>query len=196
MSLEYTNRRGQRYFVFCGQTKSGKPKYYCSQRASTAGLPVEQLPEGYELHERPADAIVSVRKVRPSRIQPFERDQLTRWACELAAVPTVIDLDGDQLVVYASDTSLDSARKMISMLTGRPSSDLAREQDWIMQSASFSPMFCFTLQDEDARLYSIQRWCYRGGSEHWTLLSTHMPLEAAARHYLPHGGRESFFDLI
>src|SRR5437899_2787853 len=49
MGIEYVNRRGERYYLLQGKTKTGKPKYYVSRKAE--GVPVEQMPEGYELHE-------------------------------------------------------------------------------------------------------------------------------------------------
>jgi hypothetical protein len=84
VTLEYVNRRGDRYFVSQAKTKTGKPKFYCSKRPG--GVGVDRLPEGFEIHERPEDALVSVRKIRPARIQPFEREELTRLANELALV--------------------------------------------------------------------------------------------------------------
>jgi hypothetical protein len=51
MPLEYVNRRGEKYFLLQGTTKTGKPKYYVSRKAE--GVPVESVPEGYEIHENP-----------------------------------------------------------------------------------------------------------------------------------------------
>ena len=68
MALEYVNRRGDRYHVMQGATKTGKPKFWCTKRATGAGVAVERLPDGYEIHERPQDGLVSVRKALLSRI--------------------------------------------------------------------------------------------------------------------------------
>jgi hypothetical protein len=192
MGLEYINRRGERYFVLQGLTKSGKPKYYCARRASS-GAPIDQLPKGYEIHERPADAIVMIRKVRVSRIQAFEREQLAGWAGELAPVPVIVDLDGDHLIVYASDT--DPGRVLRSLL-GNSFSDDERRREWIVQHSHFSPMLRFALVDEDERLYSVQRWCFLGSIDDWISLAAAMPLQSAAKSHLPHVGQESFFELM
>lgn len=62
MTMEYVNRRGDRYFVPQGKTKTGKPKYYCSKRTDALGVSVERLPEDYEIHENPEPDLV----VRPN----------------------------------------------------------------------------------------------------------------------------------
>lgn len=196
MNLEYVNRCGDRYFVLQGRTKSGKPRYYCARRASATGAPIDRLPEGYEIHERPEDAMVVVRKVRPSRIRSFEREQVARWAKELAAVPVTVDLDGDHLVVYAADTNPDESIRAMSMLLGTPLGNEAKHREWIVRNSRYSPMFRFTLGNEDERLYSVERWCYLGSIDRWVFLTRNMPLETAANSYLPHVGQESFFELM
>jgi hypothetical protein len=45
--MEYTNRKGHRYFVFEGKTKTGKPKYFASRRAtSDKAVRLDKLPIG------------------------------------------------------------------------------------------------------------------------------------------------------
>ena len=60
MGLEYVNRRGDRYYILQGVTKTGKPKYYCSRKPK--GVPVEELPDDFEVYENPGTKMVSVRK--------------------------------------------------------------------------------------------------------------------------------------
>lgn len=194
MSLQYVNRRGDRYYVLQGRTKTGKPKYYCSKRP--AENTVESLPEGFEIHERPTDALVVIRKVRPSRILPFEREQLARLADELASVPVLVDVDGDHLVVYSSDTDPKASIRAMTMLMGMPLGDEHEHRQWIMQNSRYTAMFRFTLLDEDERIYRIERWCFRGRIDRWISLKGRGPLEELAQRYLPHLGDESFFELM
>lgn len=164
MPLEYENRRGDKYYVHEGRTKTGKPKFWCSKKAE--GNPVEQLPEGFELHENPRNAQVTVRKIQTSRILPIERELLTKWVRELSGTEySIVDVEEDSLVVYAIDQN-------------------------------YSPMFRFSLTDEDERQYCVQRWCYRGSIDRWIYLAGGAPLEQHARTFLPHLASESFFDLM
>jgi hypothetical protein len=42
MALEYTNRRGNTYYLQASATKMGKPKYYCGRKRK--GAPRDELP--------------------------------------------------------------------------------------------------------------------------------------------------------
>ncbi|MBW3599792.1 MAG: hypothetical protein KY475_21295 [Planctomycetes bacterium] len=195
MALEYTNRRGDKYFVLQGKTKTGKPKYYCSKRS--AGVGVDQLPDGYEIHERPENGLVSVRKTRPTRIQPFERELLVGLARELAHSATIVEIERDALVVYSSDVSPAESIRFLGVLVGDMSPAAQKgHADWMVRHARYSPTLRFALTDEDERLYSAERWCYRGGREHWIPLRGNLTLESVARKLLPHVGEESFFELF
>ena len=80
MAIEYVNRRGERYHLLQGKTKTGKPKYYVSRKPG--GVPVEHMPEGYEFYEEPDRGIVTVRKIRPTNVTTQEREMLMRWTAE------------------------------------------------------------------------------------------------------------------
>lgn len=196
MGLEYTNRRGDRYYVFQGQTKTGKPKYYCARKASESGTPVERLPDDYEIYERPDNVLVSIRKIRPSQIQPFEREQLTQWADKLARTPVMVDVDGDYMIVYAADTNPDASIRAMHLIFGECIGGEDKQREWVLQHTRYSAMFRFTLKDEDKRLYSIERWCFRGSVDRWIHLDNGIPLEDLAKTYLPHLGHESFYELM
>jgi hypothetical protein len=193
--MEFVNRRGDRYFVCQGKTKTGKPKYYCSKKPS--GATVERLPEGFEVHEAPESGLVSVRKIRPTRIAPVERERLARMANELAATDLVlVEVEGDSLVVYASDSDPATVLRVMEKLTGPLGSHRDAQRDWIVRHAHYAPAFRFILKDERERKYSVARWCYLGSIDGWYFLDGPAELEELARRYLPHVGAESFFELM
>jgi hypothetical protein len=194
MGLEHVNRRGDRYYVLQGRTKTGKPKYYCSRKPE--GNRVDRLPEGYEIHESPSNGVTTVRKVRPSRIVAAERELVERLARELAAVPVIIDVDGDCLVVYASNRSPAASIVLFERLFGQETAAGAEIGGWIEAHSHYASELRFTLTDEDERLYSAERWCYRSGIDGWFPLRGHKSLERIARSYLPHLGQESFYELF
>ncbi|MBI2826465.1 MAG: hypothetical protein HYX69_17445 [Planctomycetia bacterium] len=147
-------------------------------------------------YEDPNNAIVSIRKVRPSRIQAFERELLTRLANEVASAPVLVDLEIDSLVVYAADANPDASIQAMKRLLGVSSGDEQQHREWIVRNSRYSPAFRFTLSDEDERLYSVARWCYLGSVDDWVFLQGSSSLETLARTYLPHAGKESYFDLM
>jgi hypothetical protein len=195
MPFEYVNRRGERYYLLQGKTKTGKPKYYVSRKAD--GVPVEQVPEGYEIYENAQRGLVSVRRVRPSRVAPLERESLTRWTRQLAGIEHFyVDIQGDSLVVYTPEIDPAASVNVLSRIFGSFPEGAASAQEWIGKRATYSPMLRFTLEDEEKRLYSAERWCFRGSIDGWFFLSGGHPLETLARAYLPHLNQESFFELM
>jgi hypothetical protein len=193
MPLEYVNRRGEKYFLLQGTTKTGKPKYYVSRKAE--GVPVDSVPEGYEIHENPERGIVSVRKVRPTHILPQERESLARWTREFAGIDHfIIDLDGDSMVVYTPDHDPRAAASLLNKFFGGLPG--APQADEIARDVHYTAMLRFTLIDEKKRLFTVERWCFRGSIDDWFFLDGPKPLQALTRKYLPHLNRESFFELM
>jgi hypothetical protein len=74
MALKHVNRRGDTYYLQARTTKTGKPKYYFGRQLR--GAPVEDLSEGYEIHERMNDDQVFLRRARPTPLRKADRDML------------------------------------------------------------------------------------------------------------------------
>jgi hypothetical protein len=51
MTIEHINRRGKKYYLHEGKTKTGKPKYFFSMKSE--GNTIDAIPEGYEIYENP-----------------------------------------------------------------------------------------------------------------------------------------------
>ena len=103
--MKYTNRKGHRYFVFEGKTKTGKPKYFASRRAtSDKAVRVDNLPAGFEIAEHPGTAAVSVRRAKPTRILPGETTLVEQLAAQTPIYSSIkTDVRGDQITIYTPD---------------------------------------------------------------------------------------------
>ena len=195
MNLEYTNRRGDRYYVLQGRTKTGKPTYYCARKPD--GIGVAELPPDFEIYEHPESALVSVRKIRPTRLLPCETEFLDEQVRKLAGIEHfIIGSEGDSLVVYVCDRNPDDVNKALERLCGPLGAHSDGNRQWVLQHTHYSPMYRFTLTDENERWFSLERWCYRGRIDGWIPLSAGRTLDELAADFLPHLGQESFFDLI
>jgi len=195
MAVQYLNRKGDKYYLLAGQTKTGKPKYYMSKKLGENA--VQSVPEGYEIHESPADGLVHVRKIRPSRLLPQEREQVSQAIRELTGQELfLVDIDGDSLVIYWPDTNADRTLEVLTR--GRYVTTSRREsmKAWLESTGSYSAMLRFTLVDADRRLFTAERWCFRGSIDDWIPLRGRQPLEVLLQAYVPHLGQESFFDLM
>lgn len=195
MPIEYRNRREECFTLYEGRTKTGKPKYYCSRKESLSGTPADAMPEGYEFYERPADATVSVRRIRPSRITDAEKDLVADGIRKLADRSTfIIDTQGDHLIVYLPDRDPGSVAQFFGGLVDRATA--AGMSDWAARNCAYSAHFRLTLVEDRLRLFEIERWCSRGSSDHWILLARAAPLDQLVTTFMPHLGKASYFELF
>src|SRR5437868_11684172 len=161
MPIEYVNRQGERYYLLQGKTKTGKPKYYVSRKPGA--IPVDEMPEGYELHENPERGLVSVRKIRSSQILAAELELLNRLTGQLAGIDSFyVDLQGDSLVVYSPDRGPGDADRLLDRLVGGFPGARAAARELLRKNMNYHPMFRFTLVDLAKRRYTAERWCFRG----------------------------------
>src|ERR1700737_3488505 len=66
MPVNYTNRKGQTYTLYQGQTRTGKPRYYFGRAGQGQGEPVTETPAGYTISES-INGVVSLVKDKDRR---------------------------------------------------------------------------------------------------------------------------------
>jgi hypothetical protein len=57
------------------------------------------------------------------------------------------------------------------------------------------PVLRFILEDEEARVYRAERWCYLGSIDDWIFVDTG-PLERMAQRMIPTLGTDAFYELF
>jgi hypothetical protein len=197
MPMEYKNRKGDTYYLFAGKTKTGKPKFFVSRKPEAAGRPLEAVPEGYELHESPADGLVHVRKIRPTLILPMERAEAIETIRRVTERGQFyVEVEGDALIVYWPDTDADASSAALGMIFGRPTSELGSMRDWTIAHTHYTPLMRFELTDADQRLFHVERWCFLGRIDRWVHLAGPQQLTPLLEAFAPHLGKESFFELM
>ncbi len=60
---------------------------------------------------------------------------------------------------------------------------------------TFSAVFRFTLQDSEKRLFTLERYCFKGPIDDWIYLVGPAELENLAKEYLKHLGQKSLYEL-
>jgi hypothetical protein len=199
MTLRYENRRGESYYLQAGKTRTGKPRYYMGRKIT--GTELDAVPEGFEIHEQPEHGQVLLRKIKPTRIAEFERALVADGNRRHGGPANVIvDIEGDSLVVYTSSINDAAVQDLVSHLQGlfpgAPTTGHQRVRDSLMNQAHYQKMLRFELSDADRRLFSSQRWCFRGSIDDWIYLDGPRPLPDLVQKYAKHLDKESFFDLI
>lgn len=178
--------------MLAGKTRSGKPNYYMAKSKRAKGVPVEEIPEGFEIHEDPATSKVFVRRiVKPTTTKSEQHfvEKEIRQKTNLKFF--LVEQEGDALVIYVSsyEGELDSSSRLNEVFG-------PKALEYMASRATYSKHLQFILRDETQRLFSVERWCWRGSIENWIGLAGPAPLAQHAERYLPHLGMESFFEMM
>jgi hypothetical protein len=186
MPVTHTNRKRDTYYLHAGTTKAGKPRYWFSTRAE-GDLP-GSIPDGYEVYENP-DGQVFLRKRKPQVVTPEEvavvKDGLERFA---PGQNCVVDLRDEHLVDYHAERVTLDLEGFGFGFRELPAS-----------YRNYMKVMRFTLVDEKARTFRVQRWCFRGSIDRWIDLwasgGEGKPPDLV-KEFCPHIGRESFYELM
>jgi hypothetical protein len=185
MTIEYVNRRGKKYYLHEGKTKTGKPKYFFSMKSE--GTLVNTIPGGYEIYENP-NAQVFLRKIPPQMITPEEIAIVREGVKKYAKLDYfIVDVKDRQIVVYLCDQNVDTLMELASFAHGM---NPTRMRELVAQALSYTPMMQFVLDDVQTREFMVERWCFRGSVDDWISLSGPSDLKALVKKYAPHLGKE------
>ena len=206
--FSYTNRNGITYYLHRVRGRDGR-HYQVMRRDKRHAK--KKLPDGWEIREN-VHGQIAVRRQRPQQLTGIEQ-RLLRSAMEnLRPFAYLLDIDGKAATVYASAEdckcfleSLDAdfadgfAQALTKALAKRYSPELvamfrARRQEQNARRPKYYPLLRFVIADKHERHFAVERVCFSGENS-WIRLEV-LPLSAAVLKYLPHLGRDSFFDLI
>lgn len=204
MAYEHRNRRGDVYLLQAGKTAKGNPRYYFGRELT--GEPIDEVPAGYEVHEAPSNAQVFLRKARPTKITPVEREIVTQAIRTLSNVEHFrVDVEGNALVVYVPDSGFlpetggTAVNSLLQALGGPGSLFGARFQsirERARRSSTYEKVMRFSLQDTKQRLFVASRWNFRGSIDDWMYLDGPASLSDLVEKYAEHLGEESFYELF
>ncbi len=198
MTVRHINRKGDTYYLIAGRTKTGKPRYHFSRKQS--GASVDRIPDGFEIYENPSSAQVYLRKVKPTEITPMEQEVVADGVRRHAGLQHfIVAIEGNSLVVYTPGMSETEVTGMMSFLSSPLLAASAMLQDVkgkMIQSSLYSKMLRLELVDANQRHYTVQRWCFRGSIDDWIYLDGPAPLAPLVEKYVPHLGKESFYELM
>jgi hypothetical protein len=194
MPFQHTNRRGD---VYCVQVKKRGDKIAYSAARKPSGKLIDRLPEGYEIYEKPENAQVFVRRIKPTKILPLERQLAETSIRKLANLEHfIVDVEADSLVVFLTDAEPDASLSILRSMAPMTADQARSMKDFMIGRAMYTKMLRFTLTDEQNRAFSAERWCFLGSIDDWYFLDGEKTLADLVERYVPHLGQESFFELM
>ncbi len=195
MPVTYTNRKGLTYTLCQGATKTGKPRYTFVRDPKDKRV-VEKIPQGWEIRES-VNGIVSLVRECPKKLLPGEIAAVEEAVRRHPQARNYrINVKADRIEVYESIGP--NAEDLIEALRGQGFEMLGLDNRIRVEReryTQFTPVLRFILQDEEARVYRADRWCYRGSIDDWIFVDTG-PVEQLTRRMIPTLGTDKFFELF
>lgn len=190
MVLTHTNRKGDTYYLHEGLTRKGNPKYFFSRQRD--GRLLERIPQGYEIYENP-NGLVFLRRARPKIFSDEEIAIVEEGIQEYTYLEFYkIDVKRNAIMIFLPLQDVDAIKEAISVCSIKPPEEITRTLHKIV---TFAPEMRLILTDKKKRLFSLERYYYRGQG-HWMTLTTSSDLRTLVKRYFKHLNKESFFDLL
>jgi hypothetical protein len=191
IAIQHTNRKGQTYYLHQQRSKTGAFSYHFAMKA---GGVVEEIPEGYEIHENVRGQVFLRRKT----VKQISDEEMAMLRDVLDRQPhrPIYQLEekGAVVTVYQAEDPWVGGHDIMDYHLRLQTPEERRRR--IVARANYTAMMRFTLAGSNPRRFEIERYCFRGSVERWIYLAGPDRLAALAEKYLPHLGRDSFFELF
>lgn len=192
MSISFSNVKEKKYFIKKKLTKKGNTTYCMTKKEDEKCL--DKIPEGYEVFEKYDSGMMFIRKVKD---RLFDEDEIKLIESELKKNETVLDfrldINGDTIKIYTveDDPFTDSKKDDGSFLSR------FRNDNMIHLLRRFEERMKIKIEKEEGeKIYVLERFCYRGRIDDWIAIGYDDELKLLAKEYLPHLGKESYFNLM
>ena len=188
MAVEHRTRAGKTYYLHETLSSTGRKRYHFSLKAD--GILAGSVPDGFEIYEDIAMSQVFLRKIVACSVRDDELALVARaLRVHSGTWKHIAEAKTNAIVVHEAR---NAERWSDEVLPGRASREVW--EDVAARHATYEPVLKFILADEASRVFSAQRWCFRG-SGNWIWLDGAANLADLVDRYVPHLGQEAFFDL-
>jgi hypothetical protein len=126
----------------------------------------EYIPEGFEIYENP-NAQVFLRRIPPKIITDEERQVVAEGMRKYGGVKDYkIDVKGKAIIVYTAGQSVETLAGLFKELHPDPTAN-PQLMTVLRGVIQYSPMMQFILEEKEQRLFTVQRYCFRGSIDDW-----------------------------
>jgi len=198
MSISFTNYKGDKYFIKPKLTKKGNTTYYMVKKEEDTCL--KELPDGYEVFEKPDTGMMFIRKIKKS---VFNLTEIYAVKKELKKNENIVDykleINGDLMKIYTIETdesrggnSYEGKFNMLLGSLGHRSSDFTAG---MFRRFNERMRIHISLKKEE-RSFTFQRYCYKGRIDDWIDIGGGDNIKELAQQYVVHLGKMSYYELI
>ncbi len=193
MTLQYTNRAGKIYYLSEGKTRSGKLQYYFTLKEKDN--PVDKIPKGYEIYEHPENVQVFMRKIRPRLITELEEQFVKNRVKTLQRTRRYrVDCKDEYITIYESNLEIEKKQGQFGFLRSMNADDSMDHHHANIFDQNYTAMLRFLLEDKEKRLFSAERFCFRGLSDRWIYLEESENFRDLVKQYVDMLGTDKFFE--
>src|SRR4029450_1535478 len=161
---------------------------------SYQGTLAASIPTGFEIYENP-NAQVFLRRIPPKIITDEEHQVVEDGMRKYASVQDYrIDVRGNTIVVYTADQDIETLAGLFQDIYPDPTTN-PQLLTLLRNEIHYSPMLQFLLENAQRRLFTAQRYCFRGAIDDWIDIG-HGSLPTLIKRYVKHLGQESYFGLF
>lgn len=170
-----------------GRTKKGNAKYFFSSKND--GHIIATIPDGHEIYEN-LNAQVFLRKIQPKIIQDEEVCQIEKELSKHKKPNHYkIDVKKNTIVIHKINQDYEAISQLF------PFADKSKVENLIISKSTYSPIMRFILDDKEKRLFTTERFCFKGSIDDWIYIGGPSPLQKLSKRFIKHLGKESFFEL-
>ncbi|KPA10809.1 hypothetical protein MHK_008984, partial [Candidatus Magnetomorum sp. HK-1] len=146
--------------------------------------------------EHPSNAQVFLRKKQIKIITDIENHLVNKYLKKIKSSYSYIsDIKGKVITIFESNQNNDAIRDVFNKFSiGLPKSD-SFINEIIDKNASYSPVMRFILLDKKKRIFTTERFCFRGSIDDWISIGESDSLEKLLKTFIKHLGKESLFDI-
>jgi hypothetical protein len=197
MAITHTNRKGQTYTLYQGQTKTGKPRYYFARSEKIHDEPVMELPAGFTISES-INGVVSLVKDRPAVILPEEVAVVEEAVQQHPKARQYrVEVKDKRITIYEQVGPNFETLSRIVPPTGWLDPGLAERIHSLEENyAHYTPVMRFTLLDPAQRLFGAERMCYRSDVDGWLELMHTGSVATLAQRLISTLDTDEFYELF
>ncbi|MFA7232245.1 MAG: hypothetical protein WC071_13315 [Victivallaceae bacterium] len=187
MPIKHVNRKGQSFYLHCGSTKTGKPKYFFSMKDPDTAI--DAIPDGFEIYENP-NGQVFLRKIQEKVITDEEIALVERGIKKFSKLKYFqVEAKKEAIIIHLPNQNVDGLADFLKVF-GKA------DKNYFDKLISYSPMLKFVLVNERERIFCAQRFCFLGSIDDWVDIGKWNTLGNLVKEYAKHLGQESYYSLM